>query len=45
MATHVAVGTNDLAKALAFYDAVRTPLGYKRLKDLEDRGSCWGEST
>jgi catechol 2,3-dioxygenase-like lactoylglutathione lyase family enzyme len=44
MFTHVAVGTNDLAKARAFYDAVLTPLGYKRLKDLGDRGSCWGES-
>jgi len=31
--THVAVGTNDLAKARAFYDAVLAPLGYKRLKD------------
>src|SRR5262249_61244803 len=45
MFTHVAVGTNDLAKARAFYDAVLTPLGYKRLKDLGDRGSCWGQTT
>jgi catechol 2,3-dioxygenase-like lactoylglutathione lyase family enzyme len=44
MFTHVTVGTNDLAKARAFYDAVLTPLGYKRIKDLGDRGSCWGES-
>jgi catechol 2,3-dioxygenase-like lactoylglutathione lyase family enzyme len=42
--THVAVGTNDLNRARAFYDAVLAPLGYKRLKDLGDRGSCWGES-
>lgn len=42
--THVTVGTNDLAKARAFYDAVLAPLGYKRLKDLGDRGSCWGQS-
>src|SRR5258706_15431845 len=42
--THVAVGTNDLAKARAFYDAVLAPLGYKRLKDLGDRGSAWGQS-
>src|ERR1700756_5074743 len=41
--THVTVGTNDLAKARAFYDAVLAPLGYKRLKDLGDRGSIWGE--
>jgi len=42
--THVAVGTNDLAKARAFYDAVLAPLGYRRLKDLGDRGSAWGEA-
>jgi catechol 2,3-dioxygenase-like lactoylglutathione lyase family enzyme len=42
--THVAVGTNDLGKARAFYDAVLAPLGYKRLKDLGDRGSIWGEA-
>ena len=43
--THVAVGTNDLAQARQFYDAVLAPLGYKRIKDLGDRGSCWGESS
>src|SRR5258706_3525550 len=42
--THVTVGTNDLAKARAFYDAVLAPLGCKRLKDFGDRGSCWGEA-
>jgi catechol 2,3-dioxygenase-like lactoylglutathione lyase family enzyme len=42
--THVTVGTNDLTKARSFYDAVLTPLGYKRLKDLGDNGSIWGES-
>ena len=41
--THVAVGTNDLNKARQFYDAVLTPLGLKRLKDLGDAGSCWGK--
>ena len=45
MFTHVTVGTNDLNKARAFYDSVLAPLGYKRLKDLGDRGSCWGVST
>ena len=40
--THVAVGTNDLAKARAFYDSALAPLGYKRLKDFGDGGSCWG---
>ena len=42
--THVTVGTNDLAKARQFYDAVLAPLGLKRLKDLGDRGSCWGQT-
>jgi catechol 2,3-dioxygenase-like lactoylglutathione lyase family enzyme len=42
MFTHVTVGTNDLNRARKFYDAVLAPLGYKRIKDLGDRGSCWG---
>ena len=45
MFTHVTVGTNDLERARKFYDAVLTPLGYKRLKDLGDRGSAWGVTT
>ena len=42
--THVAVGTNDLGKARAFYDAVLAPLGYKRLNDLGENRSIWGQS-
>jgi catechol 2,3-dioxygenase-like lactoylglutathione lyase family enzyme len=42
--THVTVGTNNLAKARAFYDSVLAPLGYKRLTDLGENGSIWGES-
>jgi catechol 2,3-dioxygenase-like lactoylglutathione lyase family enzyme len=42
--THVTVGTNDLAKARAFYDSVLAPLGLKRLADLGDNGSIWGEN-
>jgi len=42
--THVTVGTNDLAKARLFYDGVLAALGYKRLTDLGDNGSIWGES-
>ncbi len=42
--THVTVGTNDLAKARAFYDGVLAPLGLKRLNDLGDNGSIWGTS-
>lgn len=44
MFTHVTVGTNDLAKARLFYDRVLAPLGYKRLTDLGDNGSIWGEA-
>ena len=43
--THVTVGTNDLAKARQFYDAVLAPLGLKRVKDLGERGSCWGQTS
>src|SRR5690348_6028342 len=42
--THVTVGTNDLAQARSFYDSVLAPLGYKRLNDLGDNGSIWGEA-
>jgi catechol 2,3-dioxygenase-like lactoylglutathione lyase family enzyme len=42
--THVTVGTNDLAKARAFYDAALAPLGFKRLMELGENGSGWGES-
>src|ERR1700747_3501440 len=42
--THVTVGTNDLAKARAFYDNVLAPLGLNRLNDLGDSASIWGES-
>ncbi|MFZ6045326.1 VOC family protein [Pseudomonas sp. CR3202] len=40
--THVTVGTNDLAKARAFYDDVLGKLGLKRLADLGENGSIWG---
>jgi catechol 2,3-dioxygenase-like lactoylglutathione lyase family enzyme len=42
--THVTVGTNDLPRARNFYDKVLGALGYKRLQDLGDNGSIWGES-
>lgn len=41
--THVTVGTNDLHKARAFYDNVLSTLGYKRITDLGENGSIWGE--
>src|ERR1700737_4077183 len=42
--THVTVGTNALGKAPPFYGPVLGTLGYKRLNDLGDNGSIWGES-
>ncbi|MHA6130388.1 VOC family protein [Pseudomonas sp. 11/12A] len=41
--THVTVGTNDLQKARDFYDKVLGALGQKRLADLDDNGSIWGQ--
>ncbi|WP_223531549.1 VOC family protein [Pseudomonas sp. GL-RE-20] len=42
--THVTVGTNDLQKARNFYDSVLGALGHKRIADLGDNGSIWGEN-
>jgi len=42
MFTHVTVGTNDMAKARAFYDATLGALGYARVTDFGDNGSVWG---
>ncbi len=41
--THVTVGTNDLNKSRAFYDNVLGKLGCKRIADLGENGSIWGE--
>ena len=41
--THVTVGTNDLAKARQFYDTVLGALGLKRMTDLGENGSIWGD--
>jgi catechol 2,3-dioxygenase-like lactoylglutathione lyase family enzyme len=40
--THVVIGTNDLTRARAFYDATLATLGLRRLKDYEGRASMWG---
>ena len=40
--THVTVGTNDLAKARAFYDGVLKEIGLNRVADLDEAGSIWG---
>lgn len=41
--THVTVGTNNLDKARQFYDTVLGTLGLKRLTDLGQNGSIWGD--
>ncbi|MBN3786556.1 VOC family protein [Burkholderia sp. Ac-20353] len=40
--THVTVGTNDLDKARSFYDDILGKIGLKRVADLGDNGSIWG---
>ncbi|HZX28766.1 MAG TPA: VOC family protein [Telluria sp.] len=44
MFSHVTVGTRDLEKACAFYDAVLIPIGLKRRTMTPDGGppaACW----
>jgi catechol 2,3-dioxygenase-like lactoylglutathione lyase family enzyme len=41
--THTTVGSNDIEQARQFYDAVLSTLGLKRVADLGDNGSIWGE--
>lgn len=41
MIAYTMVGTNDLSRSAAFYDAIFEPLGYKRLVDAPDR-AAWG---
>jgi catechol 2,3-dioxygenase-like lactoylglutathione lyase family enzyme len=41
MIGYTMVGTNDLPRAAAFYDALFVSLGYKRLFELEDK-IAWG---
>ena len=41
MFSHVTVGSNDIAKAKAFYDGVTAPLGLVRHADYPDGGRLW----
>jgi catechol 2,3-dioxygenase-like lactoylglutathione lyase family enzyme len=44
MFSHIMVGTRDLPRAEAFYDAVLIPLGLKRRQVIPDGGpasACW----
>ncbi|HKU24433.1 MAG TPA: VOC family protein [Candidatus Sulfotelmatobacter sp.] len=43
--THVAVGTNDLERARDFYDNILGKIGLKRITDLGDNGSAWGQNS
>jgi hypothetical protein len=45
MSTHVTVGTNDLANAGAFYEAVLAPLGYKCIRDMGEPRLMLGATT
>ena len=38
------VGTNDMPKALDFFDKLFETIGVKRLWDMGDRGVSWGPS-
>ncbi|GAB4180867.1 MAG: VOC family protein [Thalassobaculales bacterium] len=42
MLDHVSLGTEDLARAVAFYDAVLAPLGYVRLRYWPDIAAGYG---
>jgi len=41
MIGYVTLGTNDLPRAMAFYDALLNPLGITRIMAF-DRGHAWG---
>lgn len=42
MIGYVTFGTNDLPRAMAFYDALLEPLGIKRIMDFGGTGYAWG---
>lgn len=44
MIGYVTLGTNDLPRAAAFYDALLSEIGAKRLMDFGGRGYAWGVS-
>ena len=41
MISYITLGTNDLARATVFYDALFAPLGYKRVIESGDK-IAWG---
>lgn len=42
MIGYVTVGTSDMARSKAFYDALFAPLGAKRIMQIEERFVLWG---
>ena len=42
MIGYVTLGTNDLARARAFYDALLAEAGLKRIMEFGERGTAWG---
>jgi catechol 2,3-dioxygenase-like lactoylglutathione lyase family enzyme len=44
MFSHLTIGTRDLARAIAFYDAVLTPLGIERLPVKYAAWASWQRS-
>jgi catechol 2,3-dioxygenase-like lactoylglutathione lyase family enzyme len=44
MFSHVTIGTNDLARALAFYDAALAPLGIERVPSKYQTWASWQRS-
>lgn len=43
MFSYVSLGTNDIARARAFYDTVMATLGHERVADMDDgRSAAWG---
>lgn len=42
MFSYISIGTNDLARAVVFYDAVMAVLGHKRIDLENDQSATWG---
>jgi catechol 2,3-dioxygenase-like lactoylglutathione lyase family enzyme len=43
MLTYITIGTNDLQRAAAFYDAIFNVLGYSRLPAWTEDWAMWGD--
>jgi len=44
MFSHLTIGSNDIARARVFYDAVLGALGHERFDDYEDYASAYGKA-